>query len=341
MASKILSSDTGRNMDLPIPDDVFSFFAANPIHPDLSLAHEATDSTSRIYGLLNAFLDEIPSADVEATCQDGTFRFFAEGSQDIERAARVWIAERIIGCEIPRRKAAVIRADILERRPRPYGLEAVKDIEVDDDHLVPLSEFECDGSRLIRNGWAFLLLATSGAPNSTYWLLHALQAEGLAERTRVRLDPFLWGPERTFPAMNYRMWIYGRQLNWERLASLKEPEYGQWRPGTSIRSGEFTDFVWAPRDGKVHFVCEEVPTLSDEECEVSRYFHGIYSVASSSFDHFDGAVRIYTSEELAKRQHTHVRHTTKWGLREKIFRVEGKIPRDMFSTITQTFFFFF
>jgi hypothetical protein len=143
--------------------------------------------------------------------------------------------------------------------------------------LVPLSAFSFDGARLVRNDFAFSVLPTTGSPNSIYWLVATIYEQGLADRTRVRLDPFLFGPAPTYPAMHYRMWLYGRPLDWGRVEALQEPEHGRWMPDSPRSRGEFTDYAWTPRKAEVHFVCEEIPAAEVTSTEAARYLHAVYS----------------------------------------------------------------
>ena len=54
--------------------------------------------------------------------------------------------------------------------------------------------------------------------------------------------------------------------------------------------------------------------------------------------HFDGALRLYTQEELQGRSSQHVRNAGKQGIRVKVFRTDAPVPRECFSLITQAFF---
>jgi hypothetical protein len=240
--------------------------------------------------------------------------------------------------EIPRRKLKLLCAERGAIRPRPYDLPALADLEPADDHLVPLSAFQFDGSRLIRNGYAFTVLTTTPSHNSTHWLLAAISSEGISDRTNVRLDPYLFGPEDTYPMMFYRMWMYGRPLDWERIAGLREPEHGRWLPGPLSHQCEFTDFCWTPRPDEVHFVCEEVPTRLSLAREASRYLHAVYAPRTETIEHFDGAIRIFTEAEIESRHSLHVRKGGKLGIREKVFRTDLGIPRESFSVVAQAFF---
>ncbi len=223
-------------------------------------------------------------------------------------------------------------------RPQPYTVPALADLAIGDDNLVSLTDFTYDGSRLERSEYSFLLLATTGAPNSTYWLLLALYQTGIASHVRVRLDPFLFGPAATMPAMFYRMLVHGRPLDWRRIAQLKHQEFGCWRGDTLSTRSEITDYCWTRRDDEIHFVCEEVPKTSDVLARPARYLHAIYDLGTQQITHFDGALRIYTPEGLTVRHNQHVRNAGKAGIREKVFRIDEPIPREVFSVVTQAFF---
>ena len=321
-----------------IPDAVFDFFAAEPAGPMLTFAREASAPRESLREPLEAFLSGFTPDGVAEAQASSEFQCFAGHQPDKDRAARVWLGERFLSTEIARRRLEAIREDSSRVRPRPYALPALEDLEIDDDHLVPLSAFSFDGARLVRNEFAFLVLPTTGSPNSTYWLLAAIYDRALAERTRVRLDPFLFGPAATYPAMQYRMWIYGRPLDWDRVEALKEPDQGRWMPDSPHSRRGFTDYAWTPRNSEVHFVCEEVPDAGAISMEAARYLHAVYSRVSGSIEHFDGAVRVYSPPEIEERRTLHVRTAGKMGLREKVFVVDGATDPGVLSLVAQTFF---
>jgi hypothetical protein len=91
---------------------------------------------------LNSLLAEVPPSEVELVLADQQFQFFARPG-DPDRQARIWFIERLLIDEIPRRKLTLLRAERRAARPRPYDTSALADLE--PDHLVPLSAFECDG----------------------------------------------------------------------------------------------------------------------------------------------------------------------------------------------------
>jgi hypothetical protein len=304
----------------------------------LTFARETSDPRDDLREALEDFLSSFNRDEVSAAQASSDFQVFAGHQPDKDRAARVWLGERLLGTEIARRRLDAIRQDLEALRPRPYALPALEDLEIGTDHLVPLSAFSFDGARLVRKDFAFSVLPTTGSPNSIYWLVATIYEQGLANRTRVRLDPFLFGPAATYPAMHYRMWLYGRPLDWGRVEALQEPEHGRWMPDSPRSRGEFTDYAWTPRKAEVHFVCEEIPEAEVTSTEAARYLHAVYSRTAKTIEHFDGAIRVYSHDEIQQRRTLHARNAGKIGLREKVFVVNGSTDPDALSQVAQVFF---
>lgn len=325
-------------MNILIPDKVFDYFAADPVGPMLTFRPTLEDVDCVIRAEVNTFLESIPADALAAVRQEPWFEDSMTEGGGTDREARILLAERILSDEISRRRLRLIREQRDDPRPLPYKIPPLADLDVDSEHLVRLSDFDFDGSRLLRKGWAFTVLSTTRSPNSTYWLLNAIYSEGLANVFSVRLDPYLHGPAGSFSAMFYRMWVYGRSLDWERISHLTEPDHGRWRPGSLSREAEITEFCWDPRNNEVHFVREEVPKAGSIEVDASRYLHAVYIRDSEQLSHLDGALRLYSAQELGKRLSLHVRTSGKIAIREKVFRTDKPIPVDSFSTLSNTFF---
>ncbi len=138
--------------------------------------------------------------------------------------------------------------------------------------------------------------------------------------------------------MSYKMWMYGRPLDWARVHGLQEAEHGRWMPDSGRVRGQFTDYAWMPRDEEVHFVCEEVPEPSVVSTEAARYMHAVYSSRSRRMEHFDGALRLYETRNIGQRRSLHARNAGKMGLREKVFLVDGPQDPDVLGQVAQAFF---
>ena len=323
---------------IQIPDEVIEVFASDPLGPLDRIPLVAKESPPLLRQQIDRFLDSIPCEAVAETQKDVVFRDLYGGAQGSDLLARTWFAERLLSDEISCRRLRLLADESNLTRPTPYETPVLADQQLDPEHLVPLSSFRFDGSRLIRNDNAYTLLSTTEAPNSTYWLLAVLVSEKVAKQVNVRPDPFLWGPAATFPPTFYRMLVYGRPLDWERISNLSKQEHGSWRPDQSYSRSECTEFCWDPRGNEIHFVCEEVPKLQYVSTNASRYLHAVYSPIKEMIIHLDGALRIYKPEELQARHSEQVRKSGKTGIREKVFRIDTPIPRDCFSLIAQAFF---
>jgi hypothetical protein len=324
--------------DLPVPEEIFATFAADPTGVLDKLAHIAIDPKSPLHTSVNMFLKKIPQAAVAETCADAVFREFYGGVQNPDRLARIWFAERFLIDHIAAQRLERIREDGEGCRPTPYSNPALSDVPVDSERLVRLNDFDFDGSRLVRKQSAFTVLSTTSSPNSTYWLLRALYSEGIADKCSVRLDPFLHGSVEAFPSVFYKDLVYGTPLDWGKVANLQTPDHGRWFSDGLNPDAGITEFSWVPRGEEVHFICEELPKLASVHASGSRYLHTVYCRKSKLITHFDGALRLYTPEELQTRSSQHVRNAGKQGTRVKVFRTDTPIARECFSLITQAFF---
>jgi hypothetical protein len=128
--------------------------------------------------------------------------------------AREWaIVEELDARTSARRHGVLLSA---QSRPAPYDHTALADLEISEDLLVPLSEFDIEEGVLSRNGRAFVVLLPAPSPNSCYWLTQALSQGRIAEDVYVRLDPLITGDLSTFPVMSYRMLWWGQPVRLER-----------------------------------------------------------------------------------------------------------------------------
>lgn len=135
------------------------------------------------------------------------------------------------------------------------------------------------------------------------------------------------------------MIVYGRAVNWDGIAKLKEPHHGRMMSDGPAERFELTEFCWDPRDDGVHFTCEALLALDRIGFEAARYLHAIYDPGTATITHLDGALRIYSAPQLEERLAVgHLRKAGKAGVRRKIFRIDEPVGRDAFSLISQAFF---
>lgn len=192
----------------------------------------------------------------------------------------------------------------------------------------------CTDIEVIRNGFernneAFIMLPCTNAANSGYWLFNELFSIGREDLIKVRLDPLIHEPADTFNPMEFRMQVYGTKLNWERIKNLTEIEQTEFSPDARMFPEIYrTDLVWKPVDDEIHFTCEELPQPKLIKERGSRYFHAIFQKETGFLKHCDGAIRIYSDEEMATRLTHHIKSSTvtRIGTRVKVFQID--VPKD-------------
>lgn len=330
---------------IDIPTAVFDYFAADPVGPMWNVGRAANDPTCPIASETNEFLSRIDPQEVAEIRKSPDFRFYARvgteearRKRDLDREARAWIVQRVLLSAIASRRLDMLRYGPGSGLARPYDQAALAGITPDDENLVPLWEFDLGESRLVRNGHTFVICNTTVSSNSTYWLLQSCRSDDLHNCARVRLDPLMHSPVGAFYDVAYMMRVYGPPLDWDRVDRLRTTEHGRWRPDERSHESEFTDYVWNPRGDEVHFLCEEVPTVSQSRVEAARYAHAIYVPSRKAISHLDFALRIYTESEVVERHKDHVRRAGRAGWRTKVFRIDRDIPRRLFTTLCNAFF---
>lgn len=329
-------------MDTSFPplSDIISYFSSNPIGPTLNLERVVEDVKNPIRSIIEEQLAVLDVHVIDRVKEDKQFRFFcgsAEG-EDLNRKARLWAIKQLLIEAIPvARLRALIDASGV-KRPPPYEHPAVADLQLDNDHMVSLSSFRVRAGVLLRRQSGFTVVPPVESTNSQYWLTQSLLRENLQSVTVVRLDPFIVQPEKDYPCIEYRMWCYGVPLDWERIDNLASEEHGRWMPGKLSLHSAYTDYAWTPRDGEIHFRCEELPNSENVRTRGSRYFHAVYLPEQKKVAHLDGAIRIYDQNEWDIRKASHVRKSGKIGKRIKVFRVNAEISRDSLGTLCSNFF---
>lgn len=322
-------------IQVKVPEALVDDFASDPLSSYEKVLRRSCDPSWPLYSQLSNFLAELPSIAVEVVYQDPTFTGLYGKN---ERLARVRIAERLLVEAASRARLQ----SLAETRPKsdvmPYSTDCLRGLDVNEECMVKLADFEYNGSTLLKNRFSFTVCSTNANPNSTYWLLRSFYDQDISQFIGVRLDPFLWGPSDSFPQMTYKMIVYAKPLNWDGIGRLREQLHGEMRADKPWDRSEVTQYCWDPRDDGVHFICEEVPAEQRIGFEGSRYLHAIYNPGHQSITHLDGALRIYTAEEFRQRHESHLRKSGKIGVRRKIFRIDESINRDTFSLIAQAFF---
>ena len=90
-----------------------------------------------------------------------------------------------------------------------------------------------------------------------------------------------------------------------------------------------TEFWWKTDASEKTLEIEEItekPTLGvDKDSYGCRYIHSIYDSNKTTFIHFDGAIRLYSDEQILKRWEENINKAGKNTTYTKLFRIDGKL----------------
>ena len=223
--------------------------------------------------------------------------------------------------------------------PLPYDHPALSDIELDSNNMASLSRIIEKNRSDQLSDVIFQLLPSLPQLNSMYWVMRYLFELGNKCDVKVRLDPYMVVDKKSFSQMNYKMLVYGKPPDLKNMSSLKEAAHLRWMSDKYDSSDErFTDALWYPWNDEIHFICEEIPKPDCVWFRGSRYFHSIYDCKKNKINHLDGAIRIYTDDEINTRVNCHVKDIGKIGRRIKIFQADSEIDIELWSSLVASFF---
>jgi hypothetical protein len=314
-----------------------TYFLNNSTPPHYSIYNLLEDKEHPLHNALMYDLEKIDPDDLEKHSIKYNVDFFIEGHENKNESRRVWYLKHHLKDAI-----AIKRKEFLQDYKRSYEQLELGSLNINENGLVSVRDFEYTYSGLIRDNHVFQLSPSLDTANSSYWLFNLILQETFKNNIdfKIRLDPFLKIPQNEYQPMTYMMGVYGITLDWARIRQLKDIEDGKWL-GDSNSSAciEFTDYVWAPSKNEIHFTCEEL--FKDEFIGIrgSRYFHAIFDIKTGLIIHCDGAIRFYSEEELKQRKCYHVKNSEvrKIGKRVKIFQIDEPISQQLFMNLATTF----
>jgi len=311
---------------------------SDPRDPSWLVPAILDDCTSPHHAALVAFINGLPQSYLAAILSDPDAKANLEagliGNGNINHAAAVFALRDAVAAS----RLRLLAQPTTDSGAPPYDHPALRDLIPDTDGLVPLAAFETGLSSLDRGGTAFTVLAVARGQNSSYWLQQALVSLCDSSDVHVRPDPLQWDAVGRFPSMCYRMLAWGQTPQWDAIDSLSSPIQARWIPDHFGGDIAFTDCRWEPRGAERHLICEEVPHPSDANVRASRYLHAVYSIDSDCFIHLDGALRVFTQTECAKRVNSTIATIGKIGLRRKVFRIDRRCSKSEFGALAYSFF---
>jgi len=237
--------------------------------------------------------------------------------------------------EIIQKGIAIERLNELQKKKSslPYKLENLKSLIINENNLTSIKNFDLTIGGYRYNDFVYQLTPMINGSNSSYWISQTISSLAKSKKLdfQIRLDPFIEVHYKEYFPIGYKMTIYGKPLDWERLRTLREDEHGRWM-NDDLSNNNITDFVWRPNEKEVHFTCEELPKSNEIEYRGSRYFHAIFDKKTGEVIHCDGAIRMYNQDEIEYRMKYHVRNpeVIKIGKRIKVFQLDDIIDQETF-----------
>jgi len=234
------------------------------------------------------------------------------------------------------------RINFLQKNKSTDFSETLKSVITDEHDLLPLNLFDGNPYILRDESYFYEICQLAPSSNSHYWLTQVIleTTSTLNLNYKVRLDPFVKVPLEEYNPMGYRMIVYGRPLDWEKLRGLVSIDDGEWMSDDPKSSIGRTQYCWKPSDGELHLTIEELPGESNLQVRGSRYFHAIIDQGNGRVKHCDGALRIYTDAEYKTRLKHHIKSTevTKIGKRYKIFQLDDEVDQKVLVDLITTFY---
>lgn len=211
---------------------------------------------------------------------------------------------------------------------KPYDLDDLKGLEVDNDGLVDIHDY-----LNYKSENQYMLCSPLRDIDSNYWLWKEICKLKNDEKIyfKIRLDPLAINPV----GFIYKMTVFGEPLDWDKLSDINDISKVQF-----FDNDIFTELYWKKRENKLHFVCEELPKYEEIEYMPSRYFHAIYNINEKTIVHCDGSIKIYDEKDFLNRNSIPLwdENSKNYGKYIKIFRADGEISTDKFTSLITSFF---
>jgi hypothetical protein len=221
--------------------------------------------------------------------------------------------------------------------------------DADKDRLVPLKKLEPLGPGVFRIGELALFahrffrrsLSTMNTLNRPF--LERLQEISNPDVTvRIAIDPDTVGLASTYTDYQELEYWWGPKFT-DDLANIP---FGVTRHGAGDQDRLFhgisgSEFWWQSRKGEHIFEVEElrdIPSAGEEAKYGCRYAHSIIDENSGRIDHLDGAVRVYSEEEMISRLEQNIAEARRHTDYTKLWRLDGVIPLSLWKALLSDYF---
>ncbi|WP_241285467.1 hypothetical protein [Chryseobacterium arthrosphaerae] len=166
---------------------------------------------------------------------------------------------------------------------------------------------------------------------NTYFIDEFIKLHSNKEiKLRIAIDPNLIGLSKTFRGfLEFDYW-WGPKFNDDISSLPNQVTRYECNDEQKFYSGVLgTEFWWKTDENEKTLEVEEIrekPSLGiNKESYGCRYIHSIYDNKNSEFIHFDGAVRLYSEDQIIERWETNINKAGKNTDYTKLFRIDGKL----------------
>ncbi len=339
--------------------DIFPIFLERP-------EYSSTESQHPIYPLLRDIIDDIAQSLHAATKEEVVASYQAldwYGQAQVSKdhlLARDTIAVECFGvylvAELARRPYYNQRNYLTENY---YEKSVVFDAfpqlaayQSKKDELMPLSTpgFEPTENGIHYNNYVLFyhqLLRRNFTGNLNYDFLSRLTSYYQRHRQQpisVAIDHLRLVPQQWFSPIFERDYWYGPPLSWKLIDDKYEvgtTVHGSTR--SRLHNIDRTEFLWSYRNGLKTLQIEEIHGLillddPDTDLVLNRYIHTQRDIASGTFIHLDGAVKIYERDSYQQRYDSKITEADKTKYKPKLFRIDDPINDEEWAQLI-TFFF--
>jgi hypothetical protein len=103
-----------------------------------------------------------------------------------------------------------------------------------------------------------------------------------------------------------------------------------------------TEFWWKSDKANRIFEAEELKEIPSfgisGDSFGCRYVHAMFNTENGSFHHFDGAIRMYSTQEMREREERDIKKAGKYSQYTKLFRIDGHLQINTWKTLISHFF---
>ena len=338
--------------------DIFPIFLENP-------AYSSPESQHPIYPLLRDIVNDIAQSLLAATEEEVLASYEALDWYGQAQVSKVRLLARD---SIAVENLGVYLVTALARRPyynqrnyltedyyeKSIVLEAFPKLATHqtDERLFPLCTpgFEPTESGIHYNNHVLFyhqFLRRNFTGNLNYDFLSRLTDYYQRHRQQpisVAIDHLRLVPKRWFSPIFEKDYWYGPPLNWKLIDNKYEvglTVHGSTR--SRLHNIDRTEFLWSYRNGLKTLQIEEIHGLvllddPDTDMVLNRYIHSQRDIASGTFIHLDGAVKIYERDSYQQRFDSKMTEADKSKYKPKLFRIDGTISDSEWVQLISFFF---